>query len=134
MLRSGVVPAVSLTQVFRQAEQSAIIRAAHAVDRGELASLEAVDNAFRVFFVHYDDYAHSWAEQTYAALLGRTPTVEELNGAIEAGRNAHAAMRAMTDADRDRDCSLDMAVSYGLDCDTEAQRRDDYYAVRGLKR
>ena len=43
-------------------------------------------------------------------------------------------MRAMTDADRDRDCSLDMAVSYGLDCDTEAQRRDDYYAVRGLKR
>ncbi len=34
MLRSGVVPVVSLTQVFRQAEQSAIIRAAHAVDRG----------------------------------------------------------------------------------------------------
>ena len=40
MLRSGVVPAVSLTQVFRQAEQSAIIRAAHAVDRGELPPLE----------------------------------------------------------------------------------------------
>ena len=36
----GVVPAVSLTQVFRQAEQSAIIRAAHAVDRGELPPLE----------------------------------------------------------------------------------------------
>ena len=45
-----------------------------------------------------------------------------------------AKLRAMTDADRDRDCSLAMAVSYGLDCDTEAQRRDDYYAVRGLKR
>ena len=40
MLRSGVVPVVSLTQVFRQAEQSAIIRAAHAVDRGELPPLE----------------------------------------------------------------------------------------------
>ena len=40
ILRSGVVPAVSLTQVFRQAEQSAIIRAAHAVDRGELPPLE----------------------------------------------------------------------------------------------
>ena len=40
MLRSGVVPTVSLTQVFRQAEQSAIIRAAHAVDRGELPPLE----------------------------------------------------------------------------------------------
>ena len=35
MLRSGVVPTVSLTQVFRQAEQSAIIRSAHAVNRGQ---------------------------------------------------------------------------------------------------
>ena len=35
MLRSGVVPAVSLTQVFRQAEQSAIIRNAHAVNLGQ---------------------------------------------------------------------------------------------------
>ncbi len=35
MLRSGVVPTVSLMQVFRQAEQSAIIRSAHAVNRGQ---------------------------------------------------------------------------------------------------
>ena len=34
LLRSGVIPAVSLTAVFRQAEQSAIIRNAHAVNRG----------------------------------------------------------------------------------------------------
>ena len=40
MLRSGVIPAVSLTQVFRQAEQSAIIRSAHAVNRGQLPPLE----------------------------------------------------------------------------------------------
>ena len=38
-----------------------------------------------------------------------------------------------TDADRDRDCSLDMAVSYGLDCTSEEERREDYYSVRGLK-
>lgn len=35
LLRSTVVPTVSLTQVFRQAEQSAIIRNAHAVNMGQ---------------------------------------------------------------------------------------------------
>lgn len=104
-----------------------------AVDCGELTTPGEVDNRFRVFFVHYDDYAHSWAEQIYASLLGRTPTVADIGDAIAAGRNAHAAMRRTTDADRDRDCSLDMAVSYGLDSDDEAEMRDDYYSVRGLK-
>ncbi len=104
-----------------------------AVDCGELTTPGEVDNRFRVFFVHYDDYAHSWAEQIYASLLGRTPTVTDIGDAIAAGRNAHAAMRRTTDADRDRDCSLDMAVSYGLDSDDEAEMRDDYYSVRGLK-
>ena len=104
-----------------------------AVDRGELTTPEEVDNRFRVFFVHYDDYAHSWAEGIYASLLGRVPTAAEIGDAIEAGRNAREAMRRTTDADRDRDCSLDMAVSYGLDSDDEREVRDDYYSVRGLK-
>ena len=103
-----------------------------AVDRGELTTAEAVDNRFRLFFVRYDDYARSWAEDIYAALLGHAPDGREVAEAVEAGRNAHAAMRRTTDADRDRDCSMDMAVSYGLDCDDESQRRDDYNSVRGL--
>ena len=104
-----------------------------AIDHGELASPEEVDNRFRVFSVHYDDYAHSWAEGVYASLLGHIPTVAEIEEAIAAGRNARATMRRTTDADRDRDCSLDMAVSYGLDSDDEGEVRDDYYSVRGLK-
>lgn len=103
------------------------------VDEGRLTDLAAIDNRFRVFDVHYDDYAHSWAVSVYATMLGHMPDIDELNEAIQAGRNAHAAMRRTTDADRDRDCSLDMAVSYGLDCDNEEDRRKDYYAVRGLK-
>ena len=103
------------------------------MDRGELTTTEAVDNRFRVFAVHYDDYAHSWAEGVYASLLGHIPTVAEIEEAIAAGRNARATMRRTTDADRDRDCSLDMAVSYGLDCTSEEERREDYYSVRGLK-
>ena len=40
LLRSTVVPTVSLTQVFRQAEQSAIIRNAHAVNQGQPPRLD----------------------------------------------------------------------------------------------
>ena len=61
------------------------------------------------------------------------PTAAEIGDAIEAGRNAREAMRRTTDADRERDCSLDMAVSYGLDSDDEREVREDYYSVRGLK-
>ncbi len=104
-----------------------------AIENGELTTPDAVDNRFRVFEVHYDDYAHSWAEGIYASILGHTPTVEEVADMIASGRQAHAALRAMTDRDRDRDCSTDMAISYGLDSDDEVERHEDYFAVRGLK-
>ena len=46
LLRSGVVPTVSLTQVFRQAEQSAIIRNAHAVNTGQPPQLDSNQGDF----------------------------------------------------------------------------------------
>ena len=46
LLRSGVIPAVSLTVVFRQAQQSAIIRNAHAVNRGQPPELKNTQNDF----------------------------------------------------------------------------------------
>lgn len=103
-----------------------------AIENGTLTTLEAVDNAFRVFHVHYDDYARSWAESVYAGMLGHAPTREELNEAIAAGENVRTTLREMTNADRTRDCSPDMAVGYGLDCDADAERQADYRAVRGL--
>jgi exodeoxyribonuclease V alpha subunit len=39
LIRSGVVPTVRLTEVFRQAAQSAIVRSAHMIDRGEVPDL-----------------------------------------------------------------------------------------------
>ena len=103
------------------------------IETGALRTLEEIDNRFRVFHVHYGTYTRSWAEQIYASLLGHTPTAEEIREAIEAGRNAHAAMRRTTDADRDRDCSLALAVSYGADSEDETEIRADYRAVRGLE-
>ena len=46
LLRSTVVPTVSLTQVFRQAEQSAIIRNAHAVNVGQPPCLDSNQGDF----------------------------------------------------------------------------------------
>lgn len=107
-------------------------RIVDAIEQGELTDFAAIDNRFRVFAVHYDDYAHSWAEEVYAGMLGHTPTREEVTDAITAGENARSAMRCTTDADCDRDCSPEMSVSYGLDCDDETERQADYRAVRGL--
>ena len=103
-----------------------------AIDRSEVQTLDAMERRFSEFFERYDDYAHNWALGLYAELLGHEPSAEEVREAVEAGANAHAAMRRTTDADRDRDCSMEMAVSYGLDSDSPDEVRADYYNVRGL--
>ena len=46
LIRSGTVPTVRLTEIFRQAAQSAIIRNAHMVDCGQLPDLKRNDNDF----------------------------------------------------------------------------------------
>ena len=117
-------------QYVTKRETEAILAA---VDRGELATTEAVDARFRRFAARYDDYARDWAERTLGALLGHAPSAEEIADAVRACANAHAALRRMTDNDRDRDRSWEMAVSYGLDCDSDDERRCDYKAVRGLE-
>lgn len=48
MIESGKIPTTRLTQVFRQAATSAIIRNAHRINRGD--DLEAPDNAPRDFY------------------------------------------------------------------------------------
>ena len=46
MLRSGVLPSVRLTEVFRQAQESLIVMNAHRVNRGEMPQLRDVKNDF----------------------------------------------------------------------------------------
>ena len=49
MLRSGVLPSVRLTEIFRQAQQSLIVMNAHRVNQGEMPDLRCVTNDF--FFI-----------------------------------------------------------------------------------
>ena len=44
LIDSGKIPVVRLTQVFRQAAQSALIRAAHQINLGQYPTLESVSN------------------------------------------------------------------------------------------
>ena len=44
LIRSGAVPMVRLTEIFRQAAQSAIVRNAHMVNAGELPNLRQNDS------------------------------------------------------------------------------------------
>jgi len=46
LIRSGVVPTVRLTDIFRQAAQSAIVRNAHLINHGELPDLRRKDGDF----------------------------------------------------------------------------------------
>ena len=46
MIRSGVLPCVRLTEVFRQAQQSLIVMNAHRVNRGEMPELKSVTSDF----------------------------------------------------------------------------------------
>ena len=46
MLRSGQLPAVRLTEIFRQAQQSLIVMNAHRVNRGEMPELKVVSSDF----------------------------------------------------------------------------------------
>ena len=46
MLRASVLPAVRLTEIFRQAQQSLIVMNAHRVNRGEMPELKNVKNDF----------------------------------------------------------------------------------------
>lgn len=73
LLRSGVIPAVRLTEVFRQAAESAIVRNAYEVNRGRLPDLGNAQGDF--FFLRRTDPAR--AAQTIVELC-RTRLPENL--------------------------------------------------------
>ena len=55
MLRSGQLPAVRLTEIFRQAQQSLIVMNAHRVNQGQLPQLRDVKNDFFFLPIRSED-------------------------------------------------------------------------------
>ncbi len=52
LIRSGAAPVVALTEIFRQAQQSAIVRSAHMINRGQVPPLK---NGGDFFFLQRQD-------------------------------------------------------------------------------
>ncbi len=112
--------------------RSSMERLLDAIEAGAAATPEAVGRRLRAVAERYDDYARSWALDLLARRLGHTPDAAETERAVAAGRQAQQALQRLTETDRAFDCSLDMAVSYGLDALTDDEREADFRAVRGL--
>jgi exodeoxyribonuclease V alpha subunit len=79
LIASGVAPATRLTEVFRQAARSLIIRAAHAVDRGELPPTQAGPDDVRDFFLVERDSAQAVFDEVVSLATQRLPSHYDLD-------------------------------------------------------
>jgi exodeoxyribonuclease V alpha subunit len=79
LIASGEVPSTALTEVFRQAARSLIIRAAHAIDRGERPPTKAADDDIRDFFLIERDSAQQVFEEVVSLATTRVPAHYELD-------------------------------------------------------
>jgi exodeoxyribonuclease V alpha subunit len=69
LIASGIVPSTKLVEVFRQAARSLIIRAAHAIDRGETPPTTPGEDDIRDFFlIERDDPQRVFAEVVSLAI------------------------------------------------------------------
>ena len=70
ILQSGAVPSVTLTQVFRQAASSMIVRNAHRINRGEYPLLQTRDTDF---FLERRESMHDVVRSVIALVTARLP-------------------------------------------------------------
>jgi exodeoxyribonuclease V alpha subunit len=83
LLDSGAVPATRLTEVFRQAARSMIVRAAHAMNAGELPPTAARDGDVRDFFLIDRDGAQAIFDEVCELAATRLPAHYALDPAAE---------------------------------------------------
>jgi exodeoxyribonuclease V alpha subunit len=79
LIASGVLPATRLTEVFRQAARSLIIRAAHAIDRGELPPTQPRPDDVRDFFLIERDSAQEVFDEVLSLATQRLPAHYDLD-------------------------------------------------------
>jgi len=79
LIASGALPATRLTEVFRQAARSLIIRAAHAIDRGELPPTQAAPDDVRDFFLIERDSAQQVFDEVVSLAARRLPSRYDLD-------------------------------------------------------
>lgn len=83
LLDAGAVPAVRLTEIFRQAARSMIVRAAHAINEGELPTAIPRPDDVRDFFVVQRDGARSIFDEVCELAATRLPAHYDLDPAAD---------------------------------------------------
>jgi exodeoxyribonuclease V alpha subunit len=83
LLDAGAVPSVRLTEVFRQAARSMIVRAAHAINDGELPALVPRPDDVRDFFVIEREGARAIFDEVCELAATRLPAHYELDPAAD---------------------------------------------------
>ncbi|HWH96405.1 MAG TPA: ATP-dependent RecD-like DNA helicase [Baekduia sp.] len=79
LIASGTIPATKLTEVFRQAARSLIIRAAHAIDRGEAPPTRAGEDDIRDFFLIERESAEKVFAEVISLATRRLPKHYDLD-------------------------------------------------------
>jgi exodeoxyribonuclease V alpha subunit len=79
LIASGTVPSTKLVEVFRQAARSLIIRAAHAIDRGESPPTTAGEDDIRDFFLIERDSADRVFAEAISLATRRLPQHYDLD-------------------------------------------------------
>jgi len=72
LIASDQVPVVRLTQVWRQAQSSAIIRQAHAINRGELLEIERFSSSLQSDCIWMPSYSPQHGIDCIRQLIGET--------------------------------------------------------------
>jgi exodeoxyribonuclease V alpha subunit len=79
LIASGTLPSTKLTEVFRQAARSLIIRAAHAIDRGEAPPTHAGPDDVRDFFLIERDNPQAVFSEVVSLAVARLPAHYDLD-------------------------------------------------------
>ena len=83
LIESGRIPVVRLTEIFRQAARSLIVRAAHAVNHGKPPPTRAGPDDLRDFFLIARNGAHAIRDEVVSLATTRLPSHYELDPRAE---------------------------------------------------
>jgi len=94
------------------------------------STLADIHNLLNSAMAEYRDMAAGYAYHILGAIMGKSPSKNDIEESIAASHNIIRRMRESTDADRQRDTGTTMMIGYGYDFRDEKEREADFFATR----
>ncbi len=103
------------------------------VESGNIFALGVIDDELQKFNAEYYNHACAWAYSALAHKLNHAPTQSDFEELKVRAQEAYNNLKELAEIDKLKDCSEEMAVSYGLDSDGFMDDViADFKLVRGL--